>query len=50
MGTVIVSLIVVGMVVLAIRSIYRNKKSGKGCGCGCGGCANAGICHVQKEE
>ena len=42
MGTYIVGAIVLGIVGLAIRKIYQDKKAGKGCGscesCGCGGC------------
>ena len=40
MGTYIVGAIVLGIVGLAIRKIYQDKKAGKGCGscesCGCG--------------
>ncbi|MBO4949107.1 MAG: FeoB-associated Cys-rich membrane protein, partial [Peptococcaceae bacterium] len=37
MGTLAVSLVLVAMFALAVRSIYKQKKSG-GCGCGCSGC------------
>lgn len=36
MGTIIVLAVVAGMAALAIRKIYMDKKSGKGC-CSCGG-------------
>ena len=45
MGTFIVLLILIAIVFLAIRKIYKDKKSGKtcascsgGCDCGCGHC------------
>ena len=45
MGTFIVLLILIAVVFLAIRKIYKDKKSGKtcascsgGCDCGCGHC------------
>ena len=44
-GTVIVSILLLGVVVLAIRSIIRQKKAAKACG-GCGGsCAGCTGCH-----
>lgn len=50
MGTVIVSLILIVVVALIIRGMYRDKKAGKNsCGCGCEGCASAGICHQGME-
>lgn len=47
----IVSTSVVGAVVfaaaaLAVRSLWKKKKSGGGCGCGCSGCA--GVCPSRK--
>ena len=38
MGTVIVGAIVLGVVGLAVRSIMKDKKSGKGCNGNCGSC------------
>lgn len=34
-------------VILAIRKIIKNRKSG-GCGGGCSGCSSAGSCNVLK--
>ena len=53
MSTVIISLILIGIVGLIIRTMYRDKKAGKRtCGYGCAGCASAGICcgHQQKKS
>ena len=51
MGTFIVLLILIAIVFLAIRKIYKDKKSGKTCascsgGCDCGG----GHCHDVIEK
>ncbi|MCI8549035.1 MAG: FeoB-associated Cys-rich membrane protein [Lachnospiraceae bacterium] len=45
LATILIGLAVLGMVALAVRSIWRNKKQGKCCGScsGCSGCS-AG-CH-----
>lgn len=38
-GTVFVTVLLIGVIVLAVRSLIRQKKSGKSCGCGsCTGC------------
>jgi len=51
MGTVIVFLIVLLVVGLAVYSIIRDKRSGKGgCSHGCTGCAMQGKCHSQSSE
>ena len=41
MGTLIVGIIIAGIVALAIRSMIRDKKSGKSlqCGCDCKNCS-----------
>lgn len=44
MGNVIVLLIVVGAVVLAVRSMIRDKKKGKSLQCG-GDCKHCSGCH-----
>jgi|GEM_PF-1181338 len=46
LGTVIVALAVITLMVLAVRSLIRDKKSGKGCpGCpGCSGCSGGSCC------
>ncbi|MCD8325290.1 MAG: FeoB-associated Cys-rich membrane protein [Lachnospiraceae bacterium] len=44
MGNLIVGLILLVIVALAVRSIWKDKKSGKGCvGCsyGCSGCSGS---------
>ena len=38
LSTIIILLLVIGAAVLAIRSIIRDKKAGKGCGACPGGC------------
>lgn len=45
MGTFIVGIIIAGIVALAVRSMIRDKKSGKSlqCGCDCKNCS--GHCH-----
>jgi len=49
MGTVIVFLIVLLVVGLAVYSIIRDKRSGKGgCSHGCTGCAMQGKCHKKN--
>ena len=48
-GTIIVSVILLGVVGLIIYSVLRNKKKGKSsCGCGCSSCAMKGACHSEK--
>ena len=50
-GNILVIAIIVFAVVLAVRSIIRNRKSGKNsCGCGCAGCAMADRCHSNKKR
>ena len=42
LGTLSIGLIVAGRAVLAVRSLWRDRKSPCGCGCSrasCGGCA-----------
>ena len=52
MATIIIAMIVVGIVVAAGYSIYRDKKSGKptcGCSTGCGSsCDNCPGCQITK--
>jgi hypothetical protein len=38
MGTLVVTLVLAAMFALAVKSIYKQKKSG---GCGCSGCPSA---------
>lgn len=42
LSTVVILVIVIGIAALAVRSIYKQKKSGGCCG-GCGG--NCSACH-----
>ena len=42
MGTLVVTLVLAAMFALAVKSIYKQKKSG-GCGCGCIGCPSASV-------
>lgn len=50
--TILVALVLIGIVILAFRSIQKDKKSGKSCSCGgsCGGCAGSGSCHPDKQQ
>lgn len=49
-STILVGLVVIGIVALAVRSIIKDKKSGKGCGGGCSGCAGSGTCHGRIKK
>ena len=50
MSTVIISIILIVIVGLIIRGMYRDKKAGKRtCGYGCAGCASAGVCCQQHQ-
>lgn len=45
MGTAIIAMILTGAVILAVKSMIRNKKNGKSIGCG-GDCKSCGGgCH-----
>ncbi|MCM1500151.1 MAG: FeoB-associated Cys-rich membrane protein [Clostridium sp.] len=44
MGTVIVAVVLAGIVALSIRSMIRDKKSGKSLQCG-GDCSKCRGCH-----
>lgn len=49
-GNAVVILIVIAVIVLGIRSIIKDRRSGKGgCGCGCASCAMKGSCHSHKK-
>ncbi len=45
-STTIVGLVVLLVVILAVRNIWKKKKAGGGCGCGCSGCS--GVCPSKK--
>ena len=50
-GTIIVSLILIVIVGLIIRSIVRDKKAGKSsCGAGCANCPMHGSCHSPQKK
>ena len=45
-GTILISLVLLAVVALIIRSMVHDKKQGKSsCGCNCAGCAVCGACH-----
>ena len=45
-GTILISLVLVAVVGLIIRSMIRQKKQGKSsCGGNCAACAACGACH-----
>ena len=50
-GTIVISLILIGIFALIIKSMIRDKKKGKiSCGCNCAHCAMAGACHTSKTK
>ena len=50
-GTIIVSIILLGLVGLAVHNLISDKRKGKTtCGCGCANCPSAGICHSGKNK
>ncbi len=50
LGTIIVSLILVGIVAAIIVNMVKKKKAGRSsCGCGCANCAMKGACHKLGE-
>ncbi len=47
-GTIVVSLILIGIVTLIIVNLRNKKKQGKSsCGCNCAHCAMSGSCHQR---
>lgn len=45
-GTILISLVLLAVVTLIIRSMVHDKKRGKSsCGGNCAGCAACGSCH-----
>ncbi len=49
-GNIVVIAIVAVILALALRSVIRDRLSGKGsCGCGCSSCAMKGKCHTAKK-
>ena len=46
LSTILITLVLIAIVVLIIRSLIRQKKQGKSsCGNGCKGCPMSGSCH-----
>ena len=51
LSTIIIGILLLAVVVLIVKKMRNDKKSGKSsCGCGCGGCASAGICHPENHK
>ncbi|MBP5262400.1 MAG: FeoB-associated Cys-rich membrane protein [Clostridiales bacterium] len=49
--SLLVIAVIIAAVILAVRSIIRDRRSGKGsCCCGCSGCAMADTCHKEKRQ
>ena len=49
-GTILISLFLLAVVALIIRSMMRDKKQGKSsCGGNCAGCAACGACHNKSH-
>ena len=48
-GTILISLVLLAVVTLIIRSMVHDKKQGKSsCGAGCAHCAMHGQCHHSQ--
>ena len=49
-GTILISLVLLAVVALIIRSMVYDKKQGKSsCGGNCAGCAACGACHNKSH-
>lgn len=49
-GTILISLVLLAVVTLIIRSMVHDKKQGKSsCGGNCAGCAACGFCHNKSH-
>ena len=49
--TILICAALITMVVLLIRTLIRDKKTGKSCCGGCSGCSMSGSCHsAQKND
>ena len=47
-GTILVTLVLIGIVTAIIIQLHRDRNQGKSsCGCNCGSCPMAGSCHKQ---
>ena len=50
LGTILVVLVLLAIVALVIRTLFKNKRKGQtSCGCGCEHCALRDKCHQTKE-
>ena len=50
-ATIVISIILLAIVALIVRSIIMNKLKGKsGCGCGCDSCAAKNTCHSSEKK
>ena len=50
-GTIVISILLLGIVSAIIIRTVRNKKHGKSsCGCGCSNCAMSELCHKQDSD
>lgn len=51
LGTIIVSVILVAVVGIILRSMIANKRKGKSsCGCNCSCCPSGGMCHRNDQH
>lgn len=41
----LIGAVVLAILILAARSVYKSGTSGNDCGCGCEGCKKSGSCH-----
>ena len=49
-GTIVVSLLLIGLVILIIVRLRKDKKQGKSsCGANCGCCPMSGSCHKAAK-
>ena len=50
-GSIIVGLILLAIVAAVIRTMIKDKRSGRSsCGCGCANCAMSGSCHKSSVK
>lgn len=50
-GTILTGAVLLIIVALVLRTMIRDKKTGKGgCGGSCGGCSNACACHGSVKS
>ncbi|MBO5374364.1 MAG: FeoB-associated Cys-rich membrane protein [Clostridia bacterium] len=50
-GTIAISILLLGVVAGIIIRLVKNKRQGKtSCGCGCSNCAMSDICHKDENK